>query len=482
MVFSVSSCSDILEKEPKYSLNEKNAITNFNEAQTAIGGVYSTFKGDAWSGSLYTSLATKSGFINLNSANYNMDYTQLNNPTVHLWSNFYKSLNAVNFALKGAMELSAAAIPSESEREALIAEGRCLRAWINTNIFWNYGYWWADDENSNGILYRDEAVNLSNIEKARSTVGESYEKIFEDLDYAIQNLGSFSSSRYVSKEFAKVLKAKILLYRGGYNDTTTELNEALTLVNDVLESSTPGFSMQGDLAQVYLDSWDSPENLFTRYLDDNGTRTFDAGREYSYSLVYNGNRLPLLSGTPDAGLSFGLDWFEADSRWNIATGPVNAPEYWDNSFYYTWKKVSRLGFSGGRQASPQDEKYTAYYFRYPELYIMKAELLARTGATISDAIMPINTMRSMRTNPVLPSLAPVDQAELMNLIFQEYFLETFLENGSEFFAALRFDNAGKPWIETIKEGKALEENKICYPIPNSEIVNNQLMKQNPGLE
>ncbi|XCF07777.1 RagB/SusD family nutrient uptake outer membrane protein [Tamlana crocina] len=487
LIVTVSACSDFLEKEPSYSLNEENALTSFSKVEAALGGIYANFRTDNWSGALYVTLATKSGFVRWSSGDYEMEYNQLNNTYTGngFWGTFYQTLNAANFAINGANNLPQNAVPSEADREALIAEGRCLRAWININLLWNYGHWWSDDNaNPYGLLYRDEITNLSNVEKARISVGDSYDKIFEDLDYAIDKLGSFSSSRYVSKEFAKILKAKILLYRGGYNNNTSELNEALALVNDVLDSSPAGFAMQEDLAQVYEDAWDSPENLFVRYLDEDGRRTSNAGYWYPYGLSQIvGDRLPLGPGESlTAGLEYGIDWFKADPRWDIVTGPVRGAETWDNRMYYTWPKLARLGRYAGLQSNPPNEKYAAYYFRYPELYIMKSELLARTGASISDAIAPINIMRSIRTNPSLPSLNPSNEQELMDLIFQEYFLETFLENGSEFFASLRFMKAGKPWIETIKGGKPLEENKICYPIPNEEMVNNRLMIQNPDLE
>ena len=62
-------------------------------------------------------------------------------------------------------------------------------------------------------------------------------------------------------------------------------------------------------------------------------------------------------------------------------------------------------------------------------------------------------MRSRRTNPVLPALNPADQDELMLMIFKEIFLETVLENGSEFFASTRFQFAGQPFMVTLKGGK-----------------------------
>ncbi|MFI1773670.1 RagB/SusD family nutrient uptake outer membrane protein [Thalassobellus citreus] len=483
LVLGVSSCSDYLEKEPSYTLNDQNAINDLEKAKNALGGVYQSFATNTWSGQYYVDLALKSGFIRWEDSElYDLDYSPVtsNGDTqgFAFWNNFYISVNNANFAITGATNLPEAVVNDEAQHKSVIAEGRCLRAWINANILWNFGHWWSlDDANPYGIMYRDEVVNLDNVQQARLNIGDSYAKIFEDLDYAIENLNNYDSPRYVSKEFAKVIKAKLILYRSGYNDSTEDLDEALNLINEVLNTSS-NFKMQEDLAKVYQDSWDSNENLFALYLDDNGARTRNSST-YSGFVSLNGDRLPVAPEQTTAGLEFGLDWFKADPRWDIVTGPVRDGNRYNNTYYHTWSKVARFGGYEGLQQSPPDEKYTAYYFRYPELYIMKAELLARTGASVMDAIAPINEMRSLRTNPVLSELSPSTQEELMDMIFQEYFLETFLENGSEFFASLRFKKNGKPWIETIKNGKTLEENKICYPIPSQELIANLLMKQNP---
>ncbi len=478
------SCEKFLDEEPRHALVEENSITNYAKGKMAVGGIYASFENDGWSGELYTSYSSKSGFVNFNGSDYNMNYTE-SAPSVaglSLWGQFYRSLNSANFAIKGISALSPSQVPSEQEKNSLIAEARCLRAWINANIFWAYGHWWGTDEDKYGLLYRDEPINLANVQKARITVGESYSKIFEDLDYAIANLGDFKTSRYVSKQFAKALKAKLLLNRGGYNNSETDLKNSLTLVNDVLSNHPSSFGMEADLNDVYKKAWDSKECLFAKYIEDGkrNNRSF-TGYWYPYGIVYAGSPFPLPpGGTLTAGLNFGVDWFSADPRWNIATGPVRAPETWDNSSRYTFKKLARLGeYAGEHSSDPNAGKYAAYYFRYSELYLMKAELLARTGASISDAIAPINEMRSKRTVPSLPALAPSSKEELMDMIFKEIFVENFMENGSEYFAALRFQHIGQPWIVTIKGGLALEENKMCYPIPRPEMISNQQMVQNP---
>ncbi|MEO9571549.1 MAG: RagB/SusD family nutrient uptake outer membrane protein [Polaribacter sp.] len=487
--FGLISCENSLDITPSYVLNEKSAVTNDVQARAVVNGVYKTMvESDHFSGRLYSSLASKSGFVRWSDGDYNMAYSEFNETTTNItgrWLDYYTTLNAANFAVANIDNLTESQIDLDN-KSTLLAEAKCLRAFANMNLFWNYGHWWdTDDTNPNGILYRDQPITLGTVDGARLTVGESYQKIFDDLNYAIENLPSFTSNRYVSKEFAKVLKAKILLYRNGFNDGSSNLTEALALVNDVLDNAVSGFSMQPDLANVYEDSWDSQENLFSSYISDDADRINNISYFYSFSLIMSySRRLPLLYGQEmDAGLTAGYDWFSEDPRWDIVTGTARAPISWDITERFTFTKVARKGQLGGLEASPVDLKFNTYFFRYPELYILKAELLARTGASITDAIAPINLMRSKRTNPILPSLNPQNQQELKDMIFKEYFLETFLENGSEFFASLRFkDASGLLWIESLKSGIQFDLNHLCYPIPNSEMQYNKSMVQNPGLE
>lgn len=480
----LSSCEKFLDETPLHALTDENAITDASKAKAAVGGIYATFQNDNWAGALYYAQAMKSGFQNFTgtSADFSMTYNQTNGGAPAIWQAFYKSLNAANFAIASINQLSDAAI-STADREALLAEAKCLRAWINANLLWNFCHWWADDADIYGLLYRDQVIDLSNVRKGRITVGESYAKIYEDLDAAIAKLKDISTPRYVNKQFAKALKAKLLLYRGGYRNDQVALKASLDLVNDVIATKPAALALEANMNDIYKNAWDSKENLFARYLEDNGTRTSTGGYWYTYGLIYAGNKLPLpVGGVTTAGLRYGLDWFKADPRWNVATGEVRSPETWDATFNWCFKKVCRLGSYAGKLASPIDEKYAAYYLRLSELYIMKAELLARTGATPAAALAPINDLHAARTTPALAAVSATTIPEAMNVIFREYFMDLYLENGSEFFAALRFSNNGQPWIVTIKDGLPLIENKICWPIPDAEMINNLDMTQNIDLK
>ncbi|MEO9512120.1 MAG: RagB/SusD family nutrient uptake outer membrane protein [Flavobacteriaceae bacterium] len=492
LALGTSSCSnDFLDRDPSFLLLEGNTISDVQGAEGAVNGIYDIFRiGREESAGHYVGKASQSGFVNWNQGDFDFEYTQTNITTFSIearWSTIYATINASNFAINGIIDLGVDEFESEEAYNSLLAEARCWRAWAHMNIFWNYGHWWSDDDtNPYGVLYREQLADISNLQQARLNVGESYQKIFEDLDFAITHMNSLEDkgNRFLSKEFAKVIKAKALLRRGGMNDNIDQLNESLTLVNDVLNSPPAGFAMQADLAQVYQDSWDSQENLFVGYLENDGA-TSELPFDYEVNISTNfSDELDPDNPTPadelTAGLNFGANLFREDPRWPIVTGESGAERESDGRVY-TWTKVTRLSRADGEEAG--DFKYNTYFFRFPELYIMRSELLARTGASIAEAIAPINTMRSIRTNPILPSLNPTNQQELMDAIFLEYFFEIFLENGSEFYASLRFDTAnGSPWIETTKGGKSLIVNSICFPIPPSEMLANRLMIQNVDLE
>ena len=92
-------------------------------------------------------------------------------------------VNSANLAITSIESLTDSQIESE-EKTLLLAEAKCLRAFANINLFWNYGHWWsADDANVDGILYRNKPITFEAIEGPQLNVGESYQKIFDDLDF-----------------------------------------------------------------------------------------------------------------------------------------------------------------------------------------------------------------------------------------------------------------------------------------------------------
>lgn len=468
-----SACDDFLDQGPRYNLTLENAVTDYNGAKNIVNGMYSVVaKSSNFGGELAGRWASQAGVWNYNTANYGMTYKEGSNDFSSIWQSWYGLVNAANAAVAGLTGLDVKNYPSAEVKEALVAEARCMRGWAFSNLFWMYGRWWDADDSPYGILYRDQMANLNNLQVGRVSVGESYQRIFEDLDAAILHMPDFTTPRYLSKQMAQLLKAKLLLNRGTMRNSTDDLKAALTLVTEVKQKAPSAWKMEPNMAKMYEEGWNSQEVLWTRYMGD---ITNCAWSEfiYSYGVGYNNTYYDIVNG-----------WLKEDPRYAVVMDSVRAPETWDTKKVWALKKL----YHGGRNDTP-NAPYTAYYFRYAELYLMEAELKARLDDySVADALAPLNEMRSKRTNPVLPALDASSKKGLLKLIFKEICMEQFLENGSEYFASLRFTNdtdtspaQNKPWIYTLKQDVNFTENQYCWPIPENERIKNKEAIQNPGL-
>lgn len=467
------SCSDFLNQEPKYNLTLENAVTDYNGAKNIINGMYYVISSNSTlGGDLSGKLSSQAGVWVYNTANYNMAYREGSNDRSDTWRALYTLVNAANAAVIGVTNLDVKNYPSPDVKNACIAEARGMRAWAYANLFWLYGHWWEADDCAYGIVYRDQMANLSNLQVPRSTVGESYQKIFDDLEVAIAHLPNFTTSRYLSKELMQVLKAKLLLNRGVLRNDAQDLKDALELVLTVKRDAPKDWAMEEDMKAMYEKGWDSKEVLWTRYLGDASNISYSEWT-YSYGVGYDNTYYDIFDG-----------WIKEDPRYQVVMDSARAPETWDDSRKWVLKKL----YHDGRYLSPK-APYTTYYFRYPELLLMEAELKARLNDySVADALKPLNDMRAARTNPVLPPLSASTKQELLRLLFQEICVEQFLENGSEYFASLRFINdtdasaaQNKPWIYTFKQDVDFTADKYCWPIPEDERIKNPLAVQNPEL-
>lgn len=140
------------------------------------------------------------------------------------------------------------------------------------------------------------------------------------------------------------------------------------------------------------------------------------------------------------------------------------------------------------------------FSRVSELYLIKAEALYRSGASLSEAYAPI---RKLRERAGAEIILPANNEELETAIFNEWMLELSFENWHEWFAMIRFAGyTEKPDFtrllalnKTLREALEKEYEKSeaqgdnyyqriidrrIDAIPSSEISSNLECKQNPG--
>lgn len=466
-MLTFSACDDFLTEMPENAYTLENSVTDYSTAKNAVNGIYGRYAVNSnLGGSLYTTLHCMAGMWDYSPAFVQMTYTQTsNNSTINsIWSGLYSIINAANAAIDGVSKLDEGKFPSAAEKERLIAEARCWRGFANLQLLWYFGHWFDDADSPYGILYRDKTAELSNLMAERQTVGKSYELIIDDLKYAEDHLGDFTSPRYLSKQFAQVQHAKLLMNRNWSGDYT----EALTLVNAVMTGSPATFAMEPVITDLYEKAWDSNECLFSKYMGDFANISYSEF-SYSYGLYYNNEFEEIPQG-----------WLDNDERHDYIFGEARSPETWDENTKVVLKKLYRLGRVDG-----MNDKYTSYVFRYAELYLMKAELLARTNP--SDIATPLAELNKMRATYTTPVMAPVTgiatHQDLMDAIFKEYVVTLFMENETPWFASIRFEHDGQPWLKTLKPDVEINKNKFCWPIPNDEIIaHTNKIEQNPDLE
>lgn len=467
-IVTLTSCEDYLNQNPTYSLTIDNSVTSYSSAKNIVNGIYGRYaKCNDLGGQLYSSLHCMAGMWTYSQVMYDMGYTQTGNVSTcnNIWSQLYSIVNASNAAIIGVSKLNDSMFPSVEEKNRLIAEAKAMRAFANLHLLWLFGHWFDAAESPYGIIYRDQIADLTNLMIGRSSVGDSYKYIIDDLDFAEKNLGNYESAHRMSRQMAQAMHAKLLLVRGWDGDYA----EALKLVNEILSTAPAKFKMESDITKLYENGWNSNEVLFSRYLAD-GTNFSYSEFIYSYAFYYN----PDFTEIPQA-------WLEEDERHDLTFGTARSPESWDSA---TKDNILTKMYHRGRVAGIND-MYATYNIRYAELYLMKAELMMRANPSdFKSALAQINLMRSQYTNPVMSELQGVESPEdFWDALFKEYVVTLFMENETPWFASLRINHNGQPWIYTLKPDANISKNKFCWPIPDAEIIaHTNTIEQNPDLK
>lgn len=484
-ILCATSCDKFLSQNPPHKMVVDNSVTNYDGALSVLNGMYasiSTGSGtsirDYFGGNPFVYLSNQAGVSRAGGVTYyNMSYNSTTSTFSNYWQHWYGCVNSANAAIIGITNLADNKFPSVERKNQMIAEARTFRAWVYSHLMWGFSHFWADNEY--GVLWREDVADFKNIFAERLSVKESYEKIFADLDAGIAALPGYTTSKLLSKEMAQVIKAKLLLNRGWDGDYAA----ALTIVDNVISSASATFKMDPNMKQMYVDAWDSKEVLFARYMEENAGRAYGEGT-YSQIILQAGDAWSAANqNNPSSLKSFYPEfdtWIKADARFNETMGWARAISA-TGILYFCPTKLARQGRAS---TDLMNDKFTTYYFRYPELYLMQAELRARTNKSVAESIAPINLMRSKRTSPVLAALpVPASREELMEVIFKEYCLELYMENGSEWFASLRIKKNGQPIIYLLKpDVPAIDQNMFCWPIPSTETSTNSKIKPNPGYD
>lgn len=454
----VAGCDSMFDKElPPHNLVGENAITNESSAEVALNGIYSYLTAYGTMSAYYISdNEYRTGLLD---SAYRADFEingllkfELNDENSYVsapWQLVYKMVNAANNFIYNVERLSESKF-GQNRKTEMLAEAKFTRAFAHAFLLRRYGYFW-DINSVYGPIVRVEPSALSNNNQGRSSVKESYEKIFEDLDYAIKYGPVFYSKYRACATTAKAFKADLLMNRGAEGD----YEEAIRLADEVIGSSE--FGLETKYGDVFTNGYNSKELMFTRHLKSVPTMNANVG---SLLKLFGG-------GTYKPSKLFLEILTPKDKRYEVTFDSMMVGNGTMAKKALIWKKHY---VSSGN--------CPMYYMRVAQMYLIKAEAMARTKEPIKDCIDVLNILRERSENTLFDAADYPSLDDVLEEVFRENVRELSMENGAIFYLTVRYNEGGHRKLKDMNPNFQ-NDDQLCFPIPSAELEHNPSVKQKP---
>lgn len=332
------------------------------------------------------------------------------------WNGFYSALYQVNNTMYVAKRF-----PDSPIAKVTLGEAYYFRAWIYLNLTTRFGGVPILKENTQEIV-------------PRATEEECWELIYEDINEAVNMLGTSSSYYYVSQDAAKALKARICLYMG-------KKDEAKNLAEELINSGRYRLDSFENIFNTYPSRKNNSETIFAFLCQDSAQSSIRIGNEfYSYDYIHKGK------GTYSVPKSFFDAWEANDNR-----------------------KARSVIFEGGyyrlnKYPAGQGGTDPVNVSRIAEMYLISAE-----AQGYPNGVARLNELRDARG---LGGVSVTNEGNFLDAVLSERRFELFGEN-HRYYDLVRTGKA----IETL----GIKEFQLLFPIPDTEITKSKkILVQNPG--
>ena len=503
--------------EPEHVVTDDNYITDVSTAQTALNGVYASWRSTGVSYLRYgmSSMAhTQTQAMVMGADEYADENIETNNSNVELaYTAYYNVINTANTFLVHINKN----IPglSEEKRTEMIAEARCQRALAYLTLLKCFGEYWKQDSQYGVCLFKDELVRDNQV-RQRSSVAETYKLISEDLDYAIAHCEQHPADHYhMSSLFAKALKAKMYFAQDNYP-------EAARLSEEVInEAEAAGYELESDYANIFTEQFNSKEMLFAPYtanpneLMDASWFAFSPGsllKKVADDLVPDdetggdivipdpgeggdvvvpnpgeGGDVVIPGGgseggdvvLPGDGDDGGIVIPGGDGGdFPFPPGEDDAASY-DPLYTWAYKGEGMTGIAKYSKLTPEFMFEDSYYFmRLAEVYYIAAEAEARQGQYAKARTLLTTVIE--RAGYTEDDVNAIADGDLLGEILKHKLVDISNENFEEWFDLCRYNRKGgfEGWTEDEK-AELPTFRRYLLPIPKASMDANNLLEQNP---
>lgn len=450
---SFTSCKKLIEiPNPASAITQEVQFADSLTTLSAVTGVYALNNGNgfAYSSVVFTSLPALSAdeltYVTLNDYQqfYNYSLTPLNTGVPILWGNIYQSIYQVNAVLKGVTDNARLSPSFQKQITGEMEVVRALYYFSLVNFFGDVPLVTTTDYKATDRLPRSSVVNV-------------YSQIMADLADARKKLNvSYPSAGRARPNLytAIALQAKVNLYQGNWQSAYNAADSVIRL---------GGYSLvQTGLTKVFLSGsteaiWQIPgAQSFS-----NGVPDAVAFIPASASTFPNYLITPFLLNAFEAGDQRLVNWIGSKVR---AVGGVNQTQY------YPYKYKNRLS-----TATPAEDQMV---FRLAEMYLIRAEAAAHLGSVsnLNQALADVNAIR-LRAGLLASTADVTSQAAVLKAVMKERQTELFCEWANRWYDLKRTGTAAAV-LGAEKIGYT--PNAALYPIPQAQILLNNLLIQNPG--
>lgn len=508
LAFSLTSCLKDLDQDPSIdpdSINESSVQNNLDYAKQTLAKVYASLaltgqKGPSDSPDIqgldegttqfsrllfyHQELPTDEAVVAWSDPGvpdfHNMNWTSSNGITEAM---YYRLAQTVSFA--NAFIVNNQNSSFEEMKKYGVAEARFVRA---------YAYYYLMDLFGDTAITTDVKEKLTEKEKAtRKQVFEFIEKELKEIEADLKEPRTNEYGR-VDKAAAWALLSRLYLNAKVYTGTE-RYADCLTYAEKAISS---GYSLAPKYSQLFLADNDTngaeKENIFTINFDGLRSQTW-AGTTFLIHAAIGGSMKK-----EDFGVNGGWAGIRATAGLvDKFAGSGTPPTSWTDkrAMFYTdgqeyeinditkfvqgyaitkFKNVTSAGKAGKDPRGNYADTDLAL-IRLAEVYLNAAEAALATG----DSAKALQYVNLLRTRAEAPTLSSITMDNILDERARELYWEGFRR--TDLIRHGKFTTASYLWPFKggVKDGKAVEDFRNLYPIPQNIVLNSEgVIKQNKG--
>lgn len=480
-MLSTTSCDDKLGALPTQSKVDGNLVVDQKSAETALNGIYYMYAqcgvdyydvlstGCCMTQEIYP--ADMAGVIEFYQGPYILELhgpgsydTNPSRPESstnnQIWKLLYSQLTTANGVIQQVTNAPDSWFSGNRKAE-ILGEAYAMRALIYYQLLRYFGYYW-DIDSPYGILLRTTPSSASGQAIERSSVKDTYDAILNDLKYAIENATEENPNYFANRWVAKGLKVRVLMMRGQAGDYA----EAAEIAGDIIDHSP--YVLEENVVDIFHTlGLKSKEVMFGIQPKSNQTDVIEAyyyrdDAQYFptkafYSMFENDPRKEIL--------------FQEGEPYNFY-GTIITPILICKHF-------------APDNINANEVEESQYQMRLTEMYLLRAEALARTGDVPGAKSLLKTVMEHAGITDFTDLDAANDESSFMEIYFKEYLRNLFCESGRELELMIRMPK------EIVNKFNSQYYNSngddafgySIFAIPTNEFkYNNKITKedQNPG--